>query len=157
MILFSINFKGIVFSILKLKKLVKTICSLFGNDNPDTAARYEISIAIVDDQNFREINHRFLKRRTISDCLSFDLSDYNATGSPKIFELVINGQMALRQAKLRGHTAESELALYVTHGLLHQFGYDDTNPVKAGSMHRREDEILNKTGFGTVYRSIVKQ
>jgi probable rRNA maturation factor len=152
---FTRDFRDISFSAEKFKKLIKTICTESGNDKiystAAAAARYEISVAIIDDRSFRKINQRFLKRKTISDCLSFDLSDYSAPGSLKIFELVINGQTALRQARLLGHSAEAELALYVTHGLLHQLGYDDTKPAEAKSMHQKEDEILNKSGFGMVY------
>lgn len=157
---FTRNFRDIDFSEARFKKLIKAVCSEFGYDkihkNIGAANRFEISIAIVDDLNFQEINRRFLKRKSISDCLSFDLTDCNLPGSPKIFELVINGQMALRQSKLRSHSAEAELALYITHGLLHQFGYDDMQPVKAKSMHRKEDDILIQLGFGIVYKTQIQ-
>jgi probable rRNA maturation factor len=158
----SRNFEDIEFSLSKLKKLIKAVCRRFGKDeiiNPNTASmKYEISITIVDDNQFKKINKRFSKHKSISDCLSFDLSDSKEPCSLKTFELIINGQMALRQAKLRGHSSEAELALYITHGLLHNFGFDDLEPDMAKAMHEKEDEILQELGFGLVYnRSIVTQ
>ncbi len=149
------NFRDINISLPKLRKLIKIICLRFGKNgiiNPGKSPmKYEISIAIVDDSQFQKINLQFLGRDSISDCLSFDLSDGNEPGLPKTFELVINGQMALRQANLRGHSEEAELALYVTHALLHNFGFDDLEPNLAKNMHQKEDEILQELGFGLVY------
>jgi len=59
--------------------------------------------------------------------------------------------MAVREANLRGHSSEAELALYITHGLLHNFGFDDSTPGKARKMHNVEDEILQQLGYGLVY------
>ena len=70
-----------------------------------------------------------------------------------MFELVVNGEMAVRQAKLRGHSGEAELALYVTHGLLHNLGFDDSTQNRAKKMHDTEDEILEQVGYGAVYNS----
>ena len=151
------NFEGIKVSLPKIKKLVKTICGRFSkNDRQDTsgrAATYEISIAIVNDTQFRELNGLYLNRRSTSDCLSFDLSDDEKSDSTKLFEIVVNGEIAVRQANLRGHSDEAELALYIAHGLLHNFGFEDSTPRKAQKMHDIEDEILQQLGYGMVYNN----
>lgn len=147
----SQSFKDIKVYLPRLKKLVKTTCSRFSNKN--TTARetkYEISIAIVDDARFRELNSRYLKRQSTSDCLSFDLSDKDS-GSSKSFEIIVNGEIAVKQANLRGHPTEAELALYITHGLLHNLGFDDSTEEKALKMHDIEDKILQQLGYGIVY------
>jgi probable rRNA maturation factor len=149
------NFKNINVSVPKLKKVAKAICNRFSiDDKRDT--RYEISITIVDDTQIRKLNSRFLNRKTTTDCLSFDLSDDEKKSAvenqiPKIFELVVNGEMAVREAKLRGHSSEAELALYITHGLLHNLGFDDSTQSQARKMHDTEDEILQQLGYGLVY------
>jgi len=147
------EFKGINVSLPKLRKLVKTVCNRFTeHEIPD--ARYQISIAIVDDAKIREINSRFLNRKSTCDCLSFDLSDDDLR-SGKLFELVVNGEMAVKEAKVRGHPGEAELALYITHGLLHNLGFDDSTQSQAKKMHDAEDEILRQIGYGTVYNSSI--
>lgn len=140
----------------KLRELAKIVCDRFGPDKtPET--RYEISIAVVDDSQIRQLNGRFLNRKGTTDCLSFDLSDGDEeepqanNQRSRMLELIVNGQMAARQAHQRGHSSEAELALYITHGLLHNFGFDDATPSQARAMHEAEDEILHQLGYGSVY------
>jgi len=139
------NFKKIKFLPPELRKLVKVICNRF------KLSKATVSIAIVDDAQIRKLNNRFLMSKSTTDCLSFDLSDDEVPQSPKSLELIVNGEMALRQAKLRGHSSEAELALYITHGLLHHLGFDDSTPSQARKMHNTEDEILQELGYGLVY------
>ncbi len=148
------DFKGINVCLPKLRKLVKTICNRFTrHEIRDT--RCEISIAIVDDAKIRNLNTQFLNRKSTCDCLSFDLSDDEGPPSSKLFELVVNGEMAVEQANLRGHSSEAELALYITHGLLHNLGFDDSTQSGAQKMHDTEDEILQQIGYGSVYNSSI--
>jgi probable rRNA maturation factor len=136
------NFKNINISPPKLKKLVKVICNRF------KLSKATISIAIVDDTQIRKVNKEFLNQDLPTDCLSFNLSE----NDKKSFELVVNGEMAVRYAKLRGHSSEAELALYITHGLLHNLGFDDSTQGQAEKMHNTEDQILQKLGYGPVYK-----
>ena len=142
------KFKDIDISPLKIRKIAKAVCNRFARHEPQDT-RYEISIAIVDDNEIRELNRQFLNSKAATDCLSFDLSDDEKRS--KIFDLVVNGEMAVRQANLRGHSCEAELALYITHGLLHNLGFDDSAQIQARKMHETEDEILQEFGYGLVY------
>ena len=150
------HFREINISTPKINKLIKTVCWRFDKNENTTSRKYEISIVIVDDLEFKKLNYQFLKSKSLSDCLSFDLSDSSSPDSPKIFELVINGQMAQRQANLRKHSEQAELALYITHGLLHNFGFDDLKPSMAKKMHEKEDEILQELNYGLVYNTPIE-
>jgi probable rRNA maturation factor len=141
------NFKNINIRSLKLKKLINAVCNRFG------LLKAAISIAIVNSAQIRKINKRFLNKDKPTDCLSFNLSDRNKN-SIKSFDLVVNGEMAVKQANLRGHSSEAELALYITHGLLHNFGFDDSTKKQAEKMHSVEDQILQQMGFGPVYKKV---
>jgi len=139
------NFKDIDLNPANLKKLVKAVCSRF------KLAKATVSIAIVGDAEIRKLNKQFLNRNCPTDCLSFDLSDDDTEDAPKLFELVVNAEMAVKEASLRGHSSEAELALYITHSLLHNLGFDDSQQAKAKKMHQTEDEILQQLGFRLVY------
>jgi probable rRNA maturation factor len=139
------NFQDVDVCPAKLERLVKAICKRF------KVSAATVSIGIVDDAEMRRLNARFLNRKGASDCLSFDLSDDKSPATDKSFELVVNGEKAVEEARLRGHSSEAELALYVTHGLLHNLGFDDSGPKKAKKMHDTEDEILQQFGYGLVY------
>jgi probable rRNA maturation factor len=132
---------------VRLKKLVRTICKRFG------VSHASISIGIVGDAEISRLNRQFLNQEGTTDSLSFDLSD-GLEPEPKIFDLIVNAELAAREAARRGHEAEAELALYVAHGLLHQFGFDDATPQQARRMHRTEDEILLHLGYGSVYNGV---
>lgn len=141
------NFKNIDIRLPRLKKLVEVICNRF------KLSKATISIAIVDDTQIRKVNKQFLNKDNPTDCLSFNLSE-NDTNSVKSFELVVNAEMAVKEANLRGHSSEAELALYITHGLLHNLGFDDSTQKDAEKMHNIENEILQQLGYGPVYNCI---
>jgi probable rRNA maturation factor len=152
------DFSDIEFSSRRLRKLVKVACGRFNV----TAAT--VSVAIVDDSQIRRLNRRFLNKNYPTDCLSFDLSDeQRGSDSPRntphrdsdsrgrYFDLVVNGERAVREAGRRGHSAEAELALYTLHSLLHNLGFDDGTERRANKMHETEDQILQDQGYGFVY------
>src|SRR3972149_5405124 len=135
------QFDGLNVRAANIEKLVKTVCRRFD------LAGATVSIAIVGDRRFAEVNSRFRGSKVTSDCLSFDLSGNGEAH----FELVVNGEMAVKQANLRKHPREAELALYITHGLLHNLGFNDATETQAKQIHQTEDEILQQVGYGVVY------
>jgi probable rRNA maturation factor len=139
------DFKGIDVSLSRLEKLVRAVCNRFG------LSKAMVSITIVDDAQIRKLNKQYLSRNYSTDCLSFDLTD--DADSVKSFELFVNAEKARKEAIARGHSDEAELALYITHGLLHNLGFDDCRKEQAKEMHDTEDEILQQFGFGIIYNS----
>jgi rRNA maturation RNase YbeY len=146
------HFEPVLADTPKLRRLVRAVCRRFG------LTQAVIDIGIVGDAEIAVLNQRFLNHEGATDCLSFDLSDRTAPGQSgrgsetrPHFELIVNGAMAGREAARRGHSAEAELALYVTHALLHHLGFDDATAAGAREMHRTEDEILQHLGYGLVY------
>jgi len=106
-------------------------------------------------KNFKNIDVSLLKLKELvrTICKRFKL--LKATVSiaivDELFELVVNGEMAVRQAKLQGHSSEAELALYITHSLLHNLGFDDSTGSQSKIMHDTENEILQQLGYGLIY------
>jgi probable rRNA maturation factor len=130
----------------RLGKLAGTVLRKFGGQ------RAMATITITGDAQMRKVHYEFLRKRTTTDVISFDLTDeFEKT---PVFELVVNAEMAARQARERGHTTEAELALYITHGLLHNLGFDDCEPEQACLMHQTEDTLLTKAGFGCVFYTL---
>ena len=138
---FNLECKKVEFDRAKLEEMLRTVCLHFGCNEAS------IAIAILDDAAICELNSKFLGSRTSTDVISFDTSLEDS----RHFDLAVNAELAVRQAKSRGHEAEPELALYVLHGLLHNLGFDDTDTVQAEKMHKTEDDILQNAGYGVVY------
>lgn len=129
----------------RLEKLVRSVCLEFG------ILDVQVRISVVDDAQIAGLHQEFLNKNTPTDVISFDLSDEFEPG--RHFQIVVNEQQAARQANKRGHDTLCELALYITHGLLHQLGYDDRDPLQARRMHEKEDAVLHAGGFGVIYHN----
>lgn len=127
-----------------IEKLVRTVCKNFN------LRRAVISIAVVDDEHICKLNEQFLKNKHNTDCLSFDLSDSHEPDE-KCFEIIVNAELAAHRAEQMEHSPQAELALYITHGLLHQFGYDDQTDEQADKMHRAAEQTLQQLGYDFVY------
>lgn len=102
----------------------------------------KISLAFVDNPTIHDINKRFLNHDEPTDVITFPLSDPGAKTLEG--ELVIGVEIAMEQAKDRGHDVNDELGLYVIHGLLHLCGFDDTNPSAEREMRRAERYYLEE-------------
>jgi len=119
-----------------------------------------LDLAIVPDAEMKALNRRYLRLANVTDVLAFDLSgpapggkagERDGRGSGLVAQVVVCGDLAVREAHLRGHSAARELMLYVVHGLLHLMGYDDGSARGAARMHAREDELLVLFGEQPVY------
>jgi len=108
-----------------------------------------LNVHITDSRQIKKVNRKYLNSTRDTDVISFDLSD--SFEPLRHFDLIVNAEMAQKKADRFGHKFESELALYVIHGLLHNLGYDDIEPEKAKKMHRMEDKILIEFGYGAAY------
>lgn len=109
----------------------------------------QVSIAVVNDAEIQQIHQEFFGKATVTDVISFNLSDEHQPC--RSFEIIVNADQAGRQANLKNHTPLAELALYITHGLLHNLGYDDATANDAQQMHTLEDQLLEQNGYGKVY------
>jgi probable rRNA maturation factor len=103
-----------------------------------------ISLAFVDNATIRRLNLRYLDQDAPTDVLSFPLND---RGEKLNGEVVISAELAQQEAARRGHPVETELVLYVIHGLLHLCGYDDSTAGEAARMRQRERHYLGQLGL----------
>ena len=107
-------------------------------------ADLHVDVTVVDDPAIRRLNARYLRRRTTTDVLAFDLE---APGPSRLMgEVIVCADTARRQARRVGVSVALELDLLVVHGLLHLAGWDDHEPQEARLMHEREREILAEAG-----------
>jgi probable rRNA maturation factor len=124
-----------------------------------------ISLAIVDDPTMHELNRTHLNHDYPTDVLSFllegsqepdlDRDDRRAGlagfGKRLDGEIIISADTAIRESQTYDWDPQSELALYLVHGLLHLCGYDDLEEDQQADMRRREREILQIWGLTPHY------
>jgi probable rRNA maturation factor len=100
------------------------------------AANYNLSIVLVDDRQIATLNARFHHVQSPTDVLSFDYG-------PSEGELVISLERVRAQAHRFRTTPARELALYVSHGILHLHGYNDHSPRERRRMRAAERRLMN--------------
>jgi probable rRNA maturation factor len=119
----------------KIEKLVAFVAAAEG------VRIAEVDVAIVSAGQIASLNRRYLRRPGATDVLSFDMS---ASGQGGISaQLVVCGDLAASQGRLRNIPPQRELMLYIVHGLLHLMGYEDASIRGGAKMHAREKEILD--------------
>jgi probable rRNA maturation factor len=105
----------------------------------------ELEIVFLSDERIRGLNKKYRGSDSATDVLSFDLGGEEFGKRAKFMgEVLISSDTAARNAKAFGTTFGEEIVLYVIHGMLHLFGYDDGDAVSGARMSKREKEILKK-------------
>lgn len=115
----------------------------------------EVTLLFVDEEEMASYNNRFLSRKGPTDVLAFPVEDllpgvvpdHDPQGPPLMLgDVVIAPGYVRRQADEYGVSFEDEMALMVTHGILHLLGYDHLDDEEAERMEDRERELLAKVG-----------
>jgi probable rRNA maturation factor len=130
------------------QRIIETVQKVAGQFGIKKA---QINFVVLDDEKIADLNRKFLNKTDTTDVISFDLSD--EADDLRIFDIAVNAQMAQRQGQAKCHSPESELALYFLHGLLHNLRFNDSIADEAAKMHKTEDDILKKFGYGIVYHN----
>ena len=112
-------------------------------------ARGDLSVAIVSDRRMRALNRQFRGKDKVTDVLSFPASDRSASSAPSaagfLGDVVIAAGVAKVQARVAGHTIQTEVRVLALHGLLHLLGYDHESD--NGTMARVEARLRKKAGL----------
>lgn len=115
----------------------------------------EVTLLLVDESEMASYNQRFLERQGPTDVLAFPVEallpgvapEWNPSSPPLLLgDVVISPEYVQKQAADLETTFEDEMALMVTHGLLHLLGYDHEEERDAVKMESRESELLAKVG-----------
>jgi len=103
----------------------------------------ELSISLVGDEEMAGLNQRFRAEAAPTDVLSFSLleGDHAAFRGDLLGEVVIDVEVAARQASVIGHGLDAEMARLLIHGTLHLLGYDHQQEEEARAMEAAEEDL----------------
>ena len=104
----------------------------------------ELSVVIGDDGWILDLNREYRKKERPTDVLAFPQDLSPAGTAPLLGDVAISAETAARQAQELGHSLEEELALLLTHGILHLTGWTDETPAKRKRMMRRAQELVGR-------------
>ena len=122
------------------KKAIRSIANDYGWSDGD------ISVALMNDSEIREVNRKHLSHDYETDVISFDL-----TGSDEFLEgeIIASLETADREAQEHGWHGDDELLLYVIHGMLHIVGLQDKKPKETKAMREAEQYYLAQFNLAT--------
>ncbi|MGL4253903.1 MAG: rRNA maturation RNase YbeY [Fusobacteriaceae bacterium] len=110
-----------------------------------------VSVAVVDNERIQEINRDYRGKDSPTDVISFayhETEDFDIGPYDTLGDIVISIDRVAEQASEYNHTVTREFYYVLTHGLLHLMGYDHIEAEDKEEMRAREEEILEKFGYG---------
>ena len=101
---------------------------------------YQLNYIFCSDKDLLEINRNYLKHDTLTDIITFGLSENKAALEGDIF---ISIERVSENAKEFGELKSRELKRVMIHGLLHLMGYKDKNKIDTLQMRKKEEAYVN--------------
>jgi probable rRNA maturation factor len=111
----------------------------------------ELGIRIVDEEESRQLNHRYRHKDKPTNVLSFPADLPPELGLPLIGDLVICAPVVIREAREQHKSVEAHWAHMVIHGCLHLLGHDHEQEHEAEQMEALETTLMQQLGFPNPY------
>lgn len=121
----------------KLSAFLKTVISHY---LPEKKA-FTVNYIFCDDDFLLEQNIRFLNHDTLTDIITFDLSEKKSELRSEIY---ISVERVKENAAKFSADYNTELHRVIFHGILHLFGFKDKRPADRQLMREKEQECLNR-------------
>jgi probable rRNA maturation factor len=108
----------------------------------------ELSVVLVDEGAMEKLHLQWMDEPGPTDVLSFPMdelrpgSEGEQSPAGLLGDVVLCPQVAARQARSAGHTAQEELLLLTVHGILHLLGYDHAEPEEEREMFGLQRRLL---------------
>ena len=108
----------------------------------------ELAILFVDEAAMEDLHLKWMDEPGPTDVLSFPMDELRPgtadtpTPAGLLGDIVVCPTVAATQAKTAGHSAEEEMLLLTTHGILHLLGFDHAEPEEEKEMFALQRNLL---------------
>ncbi|OPL11549.1 MAG: rRNA maturation RNase YbeY [delta proteobacterium MLS_D] len=105
----------------------------------------EVSVTLVNDDEIRILNNRYLQRDRPTNVISFSMreGDFGDITPTVLGDIVVSAETAARDARAGDIPADDMILYLVIHGLLHLLGYDhEASQEEAVRMRQKENELF---------------
>ncbi|MEI7778789.1 MAG: rRNA maturation RNase YbeY [Actinomycetes bacterium] len=106
----------------------------------------DLAIRLVDETEMTRLHVQFMDLAGPTDVLSFPMDDGPDPDDPQggwvLGDIAICPAIAAAQGAAAGHSAQAELELLLTHGLLHLLGHDHAEPEEHAEMFGLQADLL---------------
>jgi probable rRNA maturation factor len=105
----------------------------------------DLNVGFIDDKYMTELHIKWMDEPGSTDVLSFPMDMPETEGEVvTLGDIMISPTFAAAQASTAGHSAEHEIYILATHGLLHIIGYDHAEPSEEKIMFSLQEQIVEK-------------
>ena len=119
----------------KIKSLARYIL-----ENENIANEVGINLMFVRNNIIKKYNKKFLDKNVPTDVISFEGSINDGSAG----DIIISTEKAAEYASQNNIDVKVELLRYVTHGVLHCLGYEDTTEKCRDKMFKRQEKLLKE-------------
>ena len=103
----------------------------------------DLNVGFIDDEYMTELHIKWMDEPGSTDVLSFPMDMPETEGEiVTLGDIMISPFFAAVQAQAAGHSAEHEIYILATHGLLHIIGYDHAEPEEERTMFALQESIV---------------
>jgi len=129
--------RGSKVDVARLRRCGQKVLSAVGE------SRSELSIALVDDPQIKELNTRWRDRRRSTDVLSFSQieGDFADHRGGLLGDVVISVETAAAEAASKHRALDEVVTKLLIHGVLHLIGHDHEEDEEAMRMRAEERRI----------------
>ena len=125
-------------SAANVKRTAQKILRLVGQNNA------ELSLALVGNDEIRELNRKYRNKPTPTDVLSFPADESAGLHARLLGDVIISVEQAEIQAKQARRTLEAEVEWLLIHGILHLLGYDHERSAKEAKIMRALEKKITR-------------
>jgi probable rRNA maturation factor len=103
----------------------------------------DLNVGFIDDEYMTELHIKWMDEPGSTDVLSFPMDMPETEGEiVTLGDIMISPFFAATQAQAAGHSAEHDIYILATHGLLHIIGYDHADPEEERIMFALQESIV---------------
>jgi probable rRNA maturation factor len=107
--------------------------------NPES----DLNVSFVKDDYMSELHLKWMDEPVTTDVLSFPMDlPISSQDIVTLGDIVISPVVAQSQAQAQGHSADHEIYILATHGLLHILGYDHAVKEEEKTMFALQEKIV---------------
>ncbi len=137
-----------------LRALIQRLATCAQARQPGTPPWQEITLHLLDDAGIAPVNQAVMGHAGDTDVITQRYDSLPGEPAGVVGEIFVNVERACRAApRIRGWSADRELALYLAHGIDHLTGADDRTPAGRARMRRRELAWLRKLSLTALLRT----
>ena len=104
----------------------------------------DLNVSFVKDDYMSELHMKWMDEPGTTDVLSFPMDmPLSSQDIVTLGDIVISPVVAQSQAMAQGHSADHEIFILATHGLLHILGYDHAEKEEEKAMFALQEKIVH--------------